>query len=314
MPKPSILLRAILVIAPFLVLFQLPNLISIYQNFEIEKTIESNSYVHIAKESRARTITAEQQASDMRPSPAPENASKLSDLPPLPWIAIFLFPSLLALAYHYVASVIQWRGLNSVGKSVLLLHFVGLGINVWPFIVNQRDWRDAIIPSLLALIICPILAIWAAVTIESKGRSSETTQSSHPITKPDRDLVNAPTIQPAEFSSPVAANNSSQETKSRLNWLTRPSNYKNGLPNWKYALVSGLLYWLAYWTFAIDESSECLIFKPSQYQYSYRKSFIYSMIENICTNGDTKFLSACFFILATLALAKFIYKQNRVFA
>lgn len=313
MPKPSILLRAILVIAPFLVLFQLPNLISIYQNFEIEKTIESNSYVHIAKESRARTIAAEQQASDMRPSPAPESASKLSDLPPLPWIAIFLFPSLLALAYHYVASVIQWRGLNSVGKSVLLLHFVGLGINVWPFIVNQRDWRDAIIPSLLALIICPILAIWAAVTIESKGRSSETPQTSCPNTKQDRNHADAPAIQPADAPASTA-NTPSQGTKLWGNWFPRPNSYKNGLPNWRYALSSAALYWLSYLTFTIHESNECLIFKHRHYGYKLMKGFFEGTVEGLCEAGHTGFLSAFFFLLATYGLTRFILKRSRMSA
>lgn len=314
MSKPSVLLRAILVIAPFFVIFQLPNLISIYQNLEIKKTIESNSYVRIAKESRTRTITAEQQASDTRPSPAPENASKLSDSPPLPWRAIFLFPSLLALAYHYVASVIQWRGFNSVGKSALLLHFVGLGINVWPFIVNQRDWRDAIIPSLLALIICPLLALWAAITIESKGRPSETPQTSCPSTKQDPNHANAPAVQPAAFPLSLAANNTSQETKLRINWFPRPNSYKNGLPNWRYALCSAALYWLSYWTFTIHESNECWIFKPGHYGYKPVKRFIEGTVEGLCEAGHIGFLSAFFFLLATYALMRFILKRSRMSA
>ena len=170
MSKPSILIRAILVIAPFFALSQLPKIISIYNNIEIAETIENNTYVQIAKASRTRTINADKHASDESANPPPRHSSRFNYSSPHPFILLLFFPSLLALAFHYILSVTQWRGFNNAGKSAMLLHLVGLGVGAWPFIVNQRDWRDAIIPSLMAAIICPILALCASIFIESKGR------------------------------------------------------------------------------------------------------------------------------------------------
>ena len=314
MSKPSLLLRAILVIAPFFFIYQLPNIISIYNKIEIVNSAESSKYVRIINESRERTIAQEQRASDTPAIPAPQNSSP-ANTPPQPiWPALFLFPSILALLFHYVASVSQWRGLNSVGRSALFLHFIGIGINVWPFLMN--DWRDQIIPSLIALIACPALALWAAILIESKGRPSRRPRLPSSDATPDvgQVITSAAAIESIIHSSSPSVDKPHKDTGALRHLLARIRTPKSDRPRQIYGLISVGLYLIAYRTFNIHDARECSIFGPSRYSARPLRDFIYSTIEGICDSGNARILAAFFFVLATIALVKLVFRRNSVSA
>ena len=306
MSKPSVLIRAILVIAPFFVVHQLPNIISMYNNIDIAKTIENNTYMRAAEASRTRTIAAEQQASDAPSSPYARHSLTIPYTPFSPLVVLLLFPSLLALAFHYIVSVTQWRGFNNVGKSAMLLHLVGLGINVWPFVVNQGDWRDAIIPSLIALIICPILALWTAITIESKGRPSRTSHPYSPGAAPDSEHISAavPTIG-AEDASRTTTTKSWPQIKN-----------KQGNRLWlNYAVGSAWLFWLSYRAFTMEDSRQCEVFNwDSPYSSRFILDYIGHMLTGICEGGHSNALGTFTLLLAVIVLGVSINKRNKIYA
>ena len=306
MSKPSILIRAILVIAPFFVVYQLPNMISIYNTIEIAKTIENNTYVRAAEASRTRTIAAEQQASDAPSSPPPTHSSKIHFTPPSLLVGLLLFPSLLALAFHYIVSVTQWRGFNNVGKSAMLLHLVGLGINVWPFVVNQGDWRASIIPSLIALILCPILALCAAIIIESKGRPNRARHPYSPGIAPDSNQSSAalPATR-SEDASPTTTAGSSPQTSN-----------KQGSRLWlNYAIGSAWLFWLSYRAFTLENNRQCEIFDwDSPRSSRFILDYIGSMLTGICEGGYSSALGAFTLLLAVIFLRASIKKRNKIYA
>lgn len=315
MSKPSVLLRAILVIAPFFFIYQLPSIISIYNKIEIVKFVESSKYVRVIDESRDRTIAQDRLASNESPPlPAPQNSSP-ANAPPQPiWPALFLFPSILALLFHYVVSVSQWRGLNSTGRFALLLHFIGLGINVWPFLLHDR-WLDKVIPLLIALIACPALALWAAILIETKGRSSRRPQPPSSDSTLDVEVISsAGTFESIIPSSPPAIDKPHKETGPLRHLPARIRTPKSGRTRLIYGLNSFGLYLVSYRIFNIHDVRECSIFARSSYSTRPLRDFIFGTIEGICDSGNARILAVFFFVLATIALAKLVFRRNSVSA